>query len=309
MENQITIREAITEQDLTFFWEQVRIYHKQDIFSNPEDQDKVYFSEDAHSRVKLERIGGQEQERLHCLLFYRGEQKIGFALSVIHHAEDESCFLMEFCTFPEFCGDDTGSQCARELIAWAHEKEAQYLEIHCSTTQQQRFWQQFGFVLNGVNERGVPLMILPLKEEIPIRIEILADPENEQFKKLENGFLREIEESPLTGKQQTQLAKAIRDGKITFFIAKRSHRMIGMCSVARCFSTFACSDTGVFEDFYIEPAFRGKGIARKLAQAAQSWCKTNNLSSLTVCSAPCDEQMYQNFGFTISLGHTYAHLI
>lgn len=309
MENQITIREAITEQDLTFFWEQVCIYHKQDIFSNPEDQDKRYFLEDAQNRANPERIGSQEQDRLYCLLFYRGEQKIGFALSVIHHAEDGSCFLMEFCIFPEFRGNGTSSQCARELIAWAHEKEAQYLEIHCSTTRQQRFWQQFGFVLNGANERGVPLMILPLKEEIPIRIEILSDPENEQFKKLENGFLREIEESPLTDKQQTQLAKAIRDGKITFFIAKRSHRMVGMCSVARYFSTFACSDTAVFEDFYIEPAFRRKGIARKLAQAAQDWCKTNNLSSLTVCCAPCDEQMYQNLGFTISLGHTYAHLI
>lgn len=309
MENQITIREAITEQDLTSFWEQVRIYHKQDIFSNPENQDKGYFLENAHNRVKLERIGGQEQERLHCLLFYRGEQKIGLVVSIIHHAEDESCFFMEFCIFPEFRGNGTGSQCARKLIAWAHEKEAQYLEIYCSTTQQQRFWQQFGFVLNGVNERGVPLMILPLKEEIPIRIEILSDPESEQFKKLENGFLREIEESPLTDKQQTQLTKAIRDGKITFFIAKRNHRMIGMCSVARCFSTFACSDTAVFEDFYIEPAFRRKGIARKLAQAAQNWCRTNNLSSLTVCCAPCDEQMYQNLGFTIALGHTYAHPI
>ena len=55
-----------------------------------------------------------------------------------------------------------------------------------------------------------------------------------------------------------------------------------MCSVVKCFSTFAYTDIGVFDDFYIEPAFRGKGIARMLAQAAQKWSQENALASLTV---------------------------
>jgi GNAT superfamily N-acetyltransferase len=121
--------------------------------------------------------------------------------------------------------------------------------------------------------------------------------------------LKEIGEQTQTEEQQAQLAQAIRDGKITFFVAKRGYRAVGMCSVARCFSTFACSDTGVFEDFYIEPVFRRKGIARKLVKAAQSWCKENGIASLTVCCAPCDEPMYQNLGFDVALGHTYANLI
>ena len=37
MENQITIREAITETDVAAFWEQLHTYHKRDIFPNPED--------------------------------------------------------------------------------------------------------------------------------------------------------------------------------------------------------------------------------------------------------------------------------
>ena len=82
-----------------------------------------------------------------------------------------------------------------------------------------------------------------------------------------------------------------------------------MCSVAKCFSTFACSDTGVFDDFYIEPVFRRKGIARMLAQAAQNWSKDNRLSSLTVTCAPCDEGMYQALGFEARLGSTFAHII
>ena len=81
-----------------------------------------------------------------------------------------------------------------------------------------------------------------------------------------------------------------------------------MCSVAKSFSTFACTDTGIFEDFYIEPAFRRKGIARMLAQAAQRQSEENGLASLTVTCAPCDEGMYQALGFNLSLGTTFAHI-
>ena len=146
-----------------------------------------------------------------------------------------------------------------------------------------------GFHKNGADEWGEPLMILPPTEDIPITVEVLTDPEDWQLKKLENGFLKEIGEQVLTEEQQAQLAQTIRDGRITFFVAKRGYRAVGMYSVGRCFSTFACSDTGVFVHFYIEPVFRKKGIARKLAQAAQEWCKDNSIASLTACCAPCDE--------------------
>ena len=104
------------------------------------------------------------------------------------------------------------------------------------------------------------------------------------------------------------VAQAIRDGKITFFVAKRGYRAVGMCSISRCFSTFACTDVGIFDDFYIEPAFRKKGAAWLLAQAPQEWSKENALASLTVTCAPCDEGMYQALGFDTHLGNTFAYL-
>ena len=104
------------------------------------------------------------------------------------------------------------------------------------------------------------------------------------------------------------VAQAIRDGKITFFVARRGYRAVGMCSISRCFSTFACTDVGIFDDFYIEPVFRKKGAARLLAQAAQEWSKENALASLTVTCAPCDEGMYQALGFDTHLGNTFAYL-
>ena len=43
MENQITIREAITETDVAVFWEQLHTYHKRDIFPDPDSEDLEYF--------------------------------------------------------------------------------------------------------------------------------------------------------------------------------------------------------------------------------------------------------------------------
>ena len=306
MENQITIREAITETDVAIFWEQLHIYHKRDIFPNPDSEDLEYFLSSEYYNHMM-KIRSRPQDRCYFLFFHRDGQDIGFAMPVIFTSEDGKCFIMEFCVYPEFRGNGTGKECARVLLDWAKENGALYAELnHGSNERRRHFWETVGFIENGADEWSEPLMILPPVEGVPITVEILADPEDWQLKKLENGFLKEIGEEPATEEKQEQLAQAIQDGKITFFVAKRGYRAVGMCSVAKCFSTFACTDIVVFDDFYIEPVFRKKGIARKLAQAAQDWCKENGLASLTVTCAPCDVGMYQALGFDFRLGTTFT---
>ena len=308
MENQITIREAITENDVALFWEQLHTYYKRDMFPDPNAEERDYFLGDEY-RSTMQQIHGRTQDRCYYLFFQRDGQDIGFALPVIYTSEDGKCFIMEYCVYPEYRGNGTGKECAKILLNWAVENGARYAELNYGGNDRRlRFWKSVGFIENGVGEWGEPLMILPPAEDILITVEVLSDPEDWQLKKLENGFLKEIGETPATEEKQERLAQAIRDGKITFFVAKRGYRTVGMCSVAKCFSTFACTDTGVFDDFYIEPVFRRKGIARKLAQVAQDWCKENGLASLTVCCAPCDEEMYQVLGFDVRLGSTFAHI-
>lgn len=308
MENQITIREAISENDVAAFWEQLHTYHKRDIFPDPESEDLEYFlGSEYHDHMT--KIHGRPQDRCRFLFFHRDGQDIGFAMPVIYTSEDGKCFIMEFCVYPEFRGNGTGKKCAKALLNWAKEHGALYAELnHGSSERRKHFWESVGFVENGTDEWGEPLMILPPTDEIPITVEILSDPEDWQHKKLENGFLKEIGEAPATEDKQKRLSQAIRDGKITFFLAKRGYRAVGMCSVAKCFSTFSCSETGIFEDFYIEPVFRKRGIARKLAQVAQAWCAANGIASLTVTCAPCDRSMYQSLGFNTHLGVTFANL-
>ena len=309
MENQIQVREAITETDIAVFWEQLHTYHKRDIFPDPDSVDLEYFLGSVYHDHMM-KIHSRPQDRCYYLFFHRDGQDIGFAMPVIYTTEDGKCFIMEFCVYPEFRGNGTGKECARVLLDWARENGALYEELnHGSNERRKHFWETVGFIENGADEWGEPLMILPPVEDIQISIEVLSDPEDWQLKKLENGFLKEIGESPATEEKQEQLVQAIRDGKITFFVAKRGYRAVGMCSVAKCFSTFACTDTGVFDDFYIEPVFRKKGVARMLAQAAQDWCKENGLASLTVCCAPCDEGMYQTLDFDTRLGATFAHIM
>ena len=309
MENQITIREAVTENDVAVFWEQLHTYHKRDIFPDPDSEDLEYFLGSEYYDHMM-KIHSRPQDRCYFLFFHRDGQDIGFAMPVIYSTENGKCFIMEYCVYPEFRGNGTGKECAKVLLDWAKKHGALYAELnHGNNERRRHFWKSVGFIENGADEWGEPLMILPPAEDVPITVEVLSDPEDWQLKKLENGFLKEIGESPATEEKQEQLARAIRDGKITFFVAKRGYRTVGMCSVAKCFSTFACTDTGVFDDFYIEPVFRKKGVARKLALVAQDWCKEKGLASLTVCCAPCDEGMYQALGFDVRLGSTFAHIV
>lgn len=309
MENQITIREAVTETDVALFWEQLYIYYKRDMFPDQNAEERDYFLGDEY-HTTMQQIHGRPKDRCYYLLFHRNGQDIGFALPVIYTSEDGKCFIMEYCVYPEYRGNGTGKKCARILLNWAKENGALYAELNYGSNDRRlRFWKSVGFIENGVDEWGEPLMLWPPEDEIPFTVEVLSDTTDWQLLKLENGFKRDIGEEALTEQKQKQLQQAIREGKITFFVARRGYRAVGMCSVAKCYSTFSCSATGVYEDFYIEPAFRGKGIARKLAQAAQDWSKKNDLASLTVCCALCDVAMYQKLGFDISLGHTYAYLI
>ena len=232
---------------------------------------------------------------VHWLAFSRNGQDVGFALAAVFTGEDGKCFILEFCVLPEHRGGGMGTACARTLLNW-REQGAGYAELNCTTPPRQRFWGRLGFVANGADEWGVPLMLLPPREHRPITVERLTDPTDWQLGKLENGYRQDIGEEPLTEEQQERLTQAVREGRITFLVARRDGRAVGMCSVAEIFSTFACGPVGQLEDFYVEPVFRRRGVARQLVQAAQALCWERSIASLTVCCAPCDEAMHRHWG-------------
>ena len=99
------------------------------------------------------------------------------------------------------------------------------------------------------------------------------------------------------------MAAAIQNGQIIFYGAWNDDTLIGCCSITAGFSTFDYAQSGVFEDFYICPGYRHRGIARQLVHYAY---QESGVSSLTVGCADCDVPMYQALGFSIPLGNLLA---
>ena len=116
-------------------------------------------------------------------------------------------------------------------------------------------------------------------------------------------YKAEIGEDVPGAEEKKRLADAVDKGRILFYGAWNENALIGCCSVTVGFSTFDYLPSGVFEDFYICPAWRHQGIARQLVRFAY---RESGVSSLTVGCADCDVQMYQALGFSIPLGNLLA---
>ena len=159
----IVIREAVTEEERSLFWERLRAYFCRDIFPDPEDEDRPYFLGDDYRRT-MESLRTRPVHPVHWLVFSRNGQDVGFALAAVFTGEDGKCFILEFCVLPEQRGGGMGTACARTLLNWAREQGAGYAELNCTTPPRQRFWGRLGFVANGAGEWGVPLMLLPPRE-------------------------------------------------------------------------------------------------------------------------------------------------
>lgn len=311
MNDQIIIKELTTAEETTRFWDRLYAYFQRDLFpeGSPEREELDYFL-GAEYRAAIEKLRARHSDPLYYLAFARGGEEIGCAMPALYPGEDGKCFLMEFWLLPEFRGGGAGRACARALLAWARERGAAYFELNAEGERQRRFWGSLGFVPNGADEWGKPCMLLPPEGELPLAVERLGGPDDPrldwQWLKLENSFLAEIGEELLTEEKKERLSAAVRAGKITFFLALRGARAVGMCSVSPCFSTFACGEVGVFDDFYVEPPFRHRGAARLLAGAARDWCRGRGMASLTVGCSAGDAGMYRALGFQLELGAMLA---
>ncbi len=124
-----------------------------------------------------------------------------------------------------------------------------------------------------------------------------------RLKPLHVAYKREIGEAEPAETDLARLTGAIEAGRIRFFGCREGDALIGCCSVAPIFSTFCYDTAGVFEDFYVVPEYRRRGVARKLVEFAVA---QSGVRSLTVGCADCDADMYKALGFSIPLGNLLA---
>lgn len=124
-----------------------------------------------------------------------------------------------------------------------------------------------------------------------------------QLWELQMAYKAEIGEEAPTERDQLCLQAALERNQILFYGAWDGETLMGCCSVTIGFSTFLYAPSAVFEDFYIRPAYRHRGIARELVRFAFT---ESGVSTLTVGCADCDLPMYQALGFSIPLGNLLA---
>lgn len=125
----------------------------------------------------------------------------------------------------------------------------------------------------------------------------------EELLTLQKAYKVEIGEGLPTNVELESLKKAIENEEIHFYGCICDGALVGCCSICYTYSTFNYGKSGVFEDFYIQPKYRHKGIARKLVSFAY---EQSGVGSLTVGCADCDMPMYQSIGFKITLGNMLA---
>ena len=128
--------------------------------------------------------------------------------------------------------------------------------------------------------------------------------EMEQLKQLQTDYKQEIGEDRPVEEDFERLAAAMTNESIKFFGCLLEGKLIACCSISCTFSTFDYLPGGIFEDFYIMPKYRQRGIARKLVQYAYG---QSGVSTLTVGCAACDVEMYRALGFGIPLGNMLAY--
>ena len=125
-----------------------------------------------------------------------------------------------------------------------------------------------------------------------------------ELRKLQTEYKRAIGEPLPTDVDMESLRAALDERRICFYGCCAEGRLIACCSVARTYSTFDYGTGGVFEDFYIAPEYRHRGIARRLVRFA---FERSGVSSLTVGCADCDVDMYRALGFGRALGNMLAY--
>lgn len=292
----IEVLECSAQEECERFWRGLREYFERDIF--PGEENCYHCSEEY--KKNIETLHARRFNPAKYLFFRRGGQEIGLALTVIYDTEDGKQFILEFCVYPEFRGNGTGAACAEALLSWGRENGAKFAELNCSDERRERFWSRFGFMRNGVDAQGESLMLLPPEEDAPMTVGLANG--IEEFWALELSFFSAIGETPPDSMGRSRMIGAMSAGRVAFITVKRQGRPVGLCSVSRCFSSLTCWDAGVFGDFYIEPAFRGRGVARMLVEKAAEYCRKQGMQSLSVMGSDAQLGMYRALGFDAELG-------
>lgn len=149
--------EEILVWDIDTFWPDHYAYLVDDGIVTDEE-DKAYFrSEEYRGAIRSQME--QPMDTHHMLWFKKDGVRVGAAQYCTYWTDDGKCAIMDFWVFPPYRGKGVGHECFQALQMYTKGGGAAYYELNCAQEAAHRFWQSNGFVDNGRDEHGVPLMI------------------------------------------------------------------------------------------------------------------------------------------------------
>lgn len=97
--------------------------------------------------------------KLHMVYFVRDGARIGASQYCTYKSEDGKCFILDFWVFPEYRGNGRGHKCFQTLLEYTKKDGAVYYALNYAKEDSRRFWLSLGFIDNGTDEYGSPLMV------------------------------------------------------------------------------------------------------------------------------------------------------
>ena len=149
--------EEIPVERITEYWDIQYQYLVDDGMITTEEE-KEYFQSPQYRNV-LKGHMLRIPDTLHMIYFVRDGVRIGASQYCTFQSEDGKCFILDFWVFPAYRGGGTGHECAQVLFEYTKNDGALYYALNYAKEDSRRFWQSLGFVDNGSDEYGSPLII------------------------------------------------------------------------------------------------------------------------------------------------------
>ncbi len=151
----IAIQE-IPVENINDFWK-IQFQYLVDDGMITTDEEKSYY-QSAEYRDVLKGHMLRTPDTLHMVYFIRDGIRIGASQYCTYQSEDGKCFILDFWVFPEYRGNGTGRDCFYALSEYTKKDGALYYALNYAKEDSRRFWLSLGFVDNGFDEYGSPLM-------------------------------------------------------------------------------------------------------------------------------------------------------
>lgn len=152
----VTVEEIPVGQIAGFWDRHIRYLTEDNIVT--EEEEIAYF-QSAEYRDTLKNHMLRKPDTHHMAYFVEGNQRIGAVQYTTFQSEDGKCFILDFWVFPAFRGNGTGHRCFLALQAHTRADGAAYFALNCEREPAQRFWRSLGFVDDGIDAYGMPLMV------------------------------------------------------------------------------------------------------------------------------------------------------